>query len=70
MKHFFSLLLIWAMLILSCGLFYVAVTVPFPSSFINIASFVSALFCLVQGCGLIDKEHGFGRHNNKPDNKG
>ena len=64
MKHFFTLLLIWAMLILCCGLFYLAVTFPFPSAFLNIASFISACFFLIQACGLIDKEHGFGKHSN------
>ena len=67
MKHFFSLLLMWALLALSCTMFYVAVTVVFPSTLINILSFLTAVFLLVQGCGLIDKEHGFGKHNNSKD---
>lgn len=67
MKHFLSLLLIWAMLILSCGLFYVAVTVPFPTSLVNIVSFISAIFFLVQACGLIDRDLGYGKHNKNPD---
>ena len=64
MKHFLSLVLMWALLALSCTLFYVAVTVAFPSTLVNILSFLTAIFFLVQGCGLIDKEHGFGKHNN------
>lgn len=63
MKHFLTTLLIWALLILSCGLFYVAVTVTFPSSLINIVSFMSAAVTLVQACGLIDKDMGYGKHN-------
>jgi len=55
------------MLILSCGLFYVAVTVAFPSSIINVFSFMSAIFFLVQACGLIDKDLGYGKHNKNPD---
>lgn len=69
MKHFFSLLMIWALLILSCGLFYVAVTFPFNSGIINVFTFVTACFTLVQGCGLIDKEHGFGKHSKDKENK-
>lgn len=64
MKHFFSLLLMWALLALSCTMFYIAVTVAFPSTLVNLLSFLTAIFLLVQGCGLIDKEHGFGKHNN------
>ena len=63
MKHFLNFILIWALLILSCGLFYVAVTVTFPSSLINIVSFVSAAVTLVEACGLIDKDNGYGKHN-------
>ena len=69
MKHFFSLLLIWAMLILTCGLFYIAVTFSFPSTLVNVCLFVTACFTLVQGCGLIDKEHGFGKHSKDKENK-
>ena len=63
MKQFFSIILTWALLMLSCGLFYIAVSFPFPSAFINVAAFISAIFALVQGCGLIDKRHGFGAHS-------
>lgn len=64
MKHFFSILLTWALLALSCTMFYIAVTVAFPSSLVNILSFLTAAFLLVQGCGLIDKNNGYGKHNN------
>ena len=64
MKHFLNVILIWALLILACGLFYVAVKIPFPTSLINIVSFVSAIFSLVQACGVIDKVLGYGKHGN------
>lgn len=67
MKHFFNVILIWALLILACGLFYVAVKIPFPSSLINIVSFVSAIFSLVQACGVIDKVLGYGKHGDDTD---
>jgi hypothetical protein len=64
MQKFFQTLLLWALLILSCGMFYLAVTVSFPSGFINISLFVSAVFTLVQALGIVDKRHGFGKGNN------
>ena len=67
MKHFFNVILIWALLILACGLFYVAVTIPFHTSLVNIMAFVSAIFSLVQACGLIDKDMGYGKHGNGTD---
>jgi hypothetical protein len=63
MKHFFQTLLLWALLVLTCALFYIAVTFPFAYSLMNICLFVSACFTLIQACGIIDKRHGFGEHN-------
>lgn len=68
MKHFLRTTLTWALMLLSCALFYVAVTVTFPSSFFNIASLITAVFILIQGCGLIDKEHKFGKYAEHTDN--
>lgn len=67
MKHFLNVILIWALLILACGLFYVAVTVPFPTSLVNIVSFVTAVFVIVQACGVIDKVLGYGKHGKDSD---
>lgn len=63
MKHFFNTLFTWLLIILSCCLFYVAVTFPFSFGLANIVVFVTACFVLVQACGLIDREQGFGKHN-------
>lgn len=63
MKNFFNTLLLWGLLILSCGLFYLAVTVSFPSAFVNIALLISAVFTLGQSLGIIDKRNGFGKGN-------
>lgn len=65
MQNFFQTLLLWGLLMLSCGLFYIAVTVSFTSGFVNIALFVSAVFTLLQAFGIVDKRHGFGEGNNK-----
>ena len=67
MKHFLNLVMIWALLILACGLFYVAVTIPFHTSLVNIMAFISAIFSLVQACGLIDKDMGYGKHGKNSD---
>ena len=67
MKHFLNVILIWALLILACGLFYVAVTIPFPTSLVNIVAFVSAIFFLIQACGVIDKDMGYGKHDKDSD---
>ena len=70
MKQFLNQLLTFAMFILSIALFYMAVTMTFSSSFINILIFFSALFVLIQACGLIDKAHHFGKYNDgKEDDK-
>ena len=68
MNQFFSSLLTWALFILSCGLFYLAVTISFPTAFINIALGISAVFCLVQACGQVDKRHGFGNYSGSTNN--
>lgn len=64
MQHFFQTILLWGLLILACGLFYLASTVSFMSGFINIALFVSAVFVLLQALGIVDKRHGFGGKGN------
>ena len=69
MKHFFSLLLTWAMFILAVALFYVAATVAFPTSLINIVAAITGMFFLIQGCGKVDEEHGFGKYNKENENK-
>ena len=61
MKKFFLTLFLWALLIIACGLFYAALTIPFASTFVNIAMVISAVFILVQCLGIIDKRHGFGQ---------
>lgn len=63
MHNFFQTLLLWGLLILAVGLFYLAVTTAFPSGFINISLFVSAVFVLLQALGIVDKRHGFGKGN-------
>ena len=60
-------LLLWGLLLLACGLFYLAVTVAFPSAFVNIALIITSVFTFVQALGIIDKRHGFGKADNPTD---
>lgn len=64
MNKFFSSLLLWALLITSCGLFYAAATVAFANAFVNIAMAVSAVFLFSQCLGIIDKRHHLGEGDN------
>lgn len=65
MQNFFQTILLWGLLILACGLFYLATAVSFTSGFVNISLFVSAVFVLLQALGIVDKRHGFGKGNDE-----
>ena len=67
MKNFLTTLLLWALLIIACGLFYAALTIPFASAFANVTMAISAVFILVQCLGIIDKRHGFGQGDSNND---
>ncbi len=69
MKNFFLTLLLWAMLIIACGMFYIAVTTAFGSPFVNIAMVITAVFIFLQCLGIIDKRHGFGQNNTQDKSK-
>lgn len=64
MQNFLLTLLLWALLIISAGLFYMAATVTFSSAFVNIAMGVSAVFFFSQALGMIDKKLHLGENNN------
>lgn len=48
---------------------YLAITMSFAMSFINIALFFVAIFLFVQACGLVDKAEGYGKYSNKEKEK-
>lgn len=60
MKRFSTVALMWALFVAAIALFYVSMTVVFPTTLFNVVSFFTALVCLVQGARQIDKEHHFG----------
>lgn len=62
MRNFLTKLLTLLLFILSAGCLYLAVTACFPNFFVNIVLFVIAIFVLLQACGNIDKENGYGKY--------
>ena len=71
MQNFLLTLLLWGLLIISAGLFYMAATFTFSSAFVNIAMGVSAVFLFSQALGMIDKRLHLGENNDSaPKNDG
>lgn len=65
MLNILSKLITLAMFLLAAGCFYMAVTVTFATSFVNVALFIIAIFFLLQGCGRLDKAYGYGKYSNE-----
>lgn len=63
MKHIINKAFTLILFIISMGCAYAALIIPFASSFINIILLITAVFFLLQACGNIDKENGFGEYN-------
>lgn len=68
MLNILSKLITLAMFLISAWCFYVATTVAFTITFVNVALFIIAIFFLLQGCGRLDKAYGYGKYSNA-DNK-
>ena len=69
MKQFFTKLFTLFLFLLACYCFYVATVVVFANSFVNIALFVVAIFVLIQACGNLDKNLGYGKWNTDKKNE-
>ena len=75
MKDFITSLITLIFFIMAVGLFYAAITVTYPSVFINLVLVIISIFVLLQGCERIDKAYELGEyaedennhhnHNNK-----
>lgn len=63
MKHFLEGLFTLILFLVSAGLVYFAITMPFFSSFVNIALFIIAIFVLLQACANFDKQMKFGDYS-------
>lgn len=64
MKKFLQELLIFVLLIATIGCFYLSTMVTFSTLLINLLLFFTAIFLLIQVCGIIDRIKGFGTHIN------
>lgn len=70
MKDFFTDLITLLFFVVAIGFFYAAITVTYPSVFINLVLIVISIFILLQGCERIDKAYKLGEYSeNDDDNK-
>lgn len=63
MKHFLEELFTLILFLVFAGLIYLAITMPFFSSFVNIALFIIAIFVLLQACANFDKQMKLGEYS-------
>lgn len=68
MKIILNKLLTLFLFLLALGCFYIAITMTFVTSFINLALFFVAIFFLIQACGMFDKIQGYGQYSDNKDN--
>ncbi len=64
MKKILQELLVFVLLIVAIGCFYSATMMTFSTLLINLLLFFTAIFLLIQVCGIIDRIKGFGTHIN------
>ena len=69
MKKILQELLIFMLLIAIIGCFYASTMMTFSTLLINLLLFFTAIFLLIQVCGIIDRIKGFGTHINDNNNK-
>jgi hypothetical protein len=72
MKDFFTSLITLILFVVALGLFYAALTVTYPSVFINLVLIIVSIFVLLQGCERIDKAYELGEYaddNKKKNNE-
>ena len=71
MKDFFTDLITLLFFIVAVGLFYAAVTVTYPTVFINLVLVIISIFVLLQGCERLDKAYELGEYadDNKSDSE-
>lgn len=62
MKDFITSLITLIFFITAIGLFYAAVTVVYPSVFINLVLVIISIFVLLQGCDRVDKAYELGEY--------
>ena len=65
MREFFTDLITLLFFAVALGLFCVAVTVEYPTVFINLVLVIISIFVLLQGCERLDKAYNLGPYKEK-----
>ena len=65
MREFFTGLITLLFFAVALGLFCVAVTVEYPTVFINLVLVIISIFVLLQGCERLDKAYNLGPYKEK-----
>ena len=60
MREFFTDLITLLFFAVALGLFFAAVTVAYPTVFINLVLVIISIFVLLQGCERLDKAYNLG----------
>jgi hypothetical protein len=68
MKDFITSMITLILFITAVGLFYAAITVTYPSVFINLVLVIISIFVLLQGCERLDKAYELGEYADDDDN--
>lgn len=67
MKEFFTGLITLLFFAVALGLFCTAVTVVYPTVFINLVLVIISIFVLLQGCERLDKAYNLGPYKDEED---
>ena len=67
MREFFTGLITLLFFAVALGLFCVAVTVEYPTVFINLVLVIISIFVLLQGCERLDKAYHLGPYKEEKD---
>lgn len=65
MKEFFTGLITLLFFAVALGLFCTAVTVVYPTVFINLVLVIISIFVLLQGCERLDKAYNLGPYKDE-----
>ena len=65
MREFFTDLITLLFFAVALGLFWAAVTVVYPTVFINLVLVIISIFVLLQGCERLDKAYHLGPYQKK-----
>lgn len=69
MREFFTDLITLLFFAVALGLFCVAVTVEYPTVFINLVLVIISIFVLLQGCERLDKAYNLGPYKEEEQNR-